>query len=255
MNLSETAYVIPEDGGDFISSKRFGLRWFTPAVEVALCGHATLATAFVLFNEIQNVNQELEFRTQKAGVLRAKRGAKPGSIEMRLPLDPAKIPVDARKEPKLWNLATSCLPEFVNIKDVRFSPTANLCLLIRLDESQFGRRQDFEELTLKTTGDDLTRIDTDDRVKAVILTVKSNDDDSYDYYSRFFAPWFGIPEDPVTGSSFSVTGPYWADRLNKKKMTARQCSKRGGHVELEVTEDGVILTGFAAVTLKGTFHV
>ena len=257
MNLSETAYVIPEEGNqkDFISCKRFGLRWFTPTVEVALCGHATLATAFILFYEIQNVNEELEFRTERAGILTAKRGEKKGSIQMRLPLDPAKIKVTNELEPKLWDLARSCLHNDIKIKEVKFSPTANLCLLICLDENQLGNRKDFEGVSMKMSMDELLQFDTDDRVKAIILTVKSTDGSGYDYYSRFIAPWFGIPEDPVTGSSFSVTGPYWADKLGKKNMIARQCSKRGGHVEMKLQDDGIVLTGFGTVTLKGTFHV
>ncbi|XP_034385410.1 phenazine biosynthesis-like domain-containing protein 1 isoform X3 [Cyclopterus lumpus] len=200
MNLSETAFITRIDPSDnFTTGSRFRLRWFTPTTEVNLCGHATLASAAVLFKHKKNVNPKLVFETRSGDLAVTEQGE--------------GMPMSSETSSR--SVLTS----------LKVDPVA-------LQSSEKSAR-----------------------VKGLILTMKGSPDNQpgYDFYSRYFAPWNGIPEDPVTGSAHTVLGSYWSKQLGKNKMLAYQCSSRGGELELEVRDDGRInISGQSVTVLQGT---
>ena len=215
MNLSETAFVAPLANG-------FGLRWFTPATEVDLCGHATLASAQVLWETGRLAEDDtVNFHT-RSGVLTAKRAG--DWIELDFPATPAEPP------PGLSDLLGS-VPRFVG-------------------------RSRFDLLLELTDAEELSELDPDFvglsslPVRGFIVTAKS-DVPEYDFLSRFFAPATGVREDPVTGSAHCALAPYWAKKLGKPEMTAFQASKRGGVVKVKLAGERVLLRGQAVTVLRG----
>ncbi|GAB6029754.1 hypothetical protein CHUAL_005469 [Chamberlinius hualienensis] len=235
INLSETAFVTSyTEESDFQKESEFGLRWFTPKTEVPLCGHATLASAAVLLYHIGNRNSKVTFDTL-SGPLVVEKGAEDHQIRMKMPWRDT-VAVNTETNPQeLIKAAVGNLP----VKDVRLCPKGKM-ILIRLDDSV--TRKQFEnfhpvpsELTSAYSGPDII---------GVIVTMKGSADNGcvdgnghvYDFVSRFFAPWSGIAEDPVTGSAHAILGPYWADILNKRQMFVCQCSKRKGELWLQVDE-------------------
>jgi len=222
MNLSETAFVRPA-GGDF------ELRWFTPAVEVDLCGHATLAAAHALWSEgVMDSGDEIRFRT-RSGVLTAVRHGDlveldfPATPPLAAALDDAQIRelgdilgVDPRP------VGRSAFDLLVEVESVR---------VLRAARPDFGR---------------LAELD----YRGIIVTCRS-DDPRFDFQSRFFAPAVGVNEDPVTGSAHCCLGPYWSERLGRAEMTAFQASGRGGVVRVRVSGERVVLGGRAVTVFKG----
>ncbi|KAM3835234.1 phenazine biosynthesis-like domain-containing protein isoform 3-T3 [Vipera latastei] len=212
MNLSETAFIRklhPTD--DFTKSSCFGLRWFTPTNEVPLCGHATLASAAVLFHK-KNVNPTLTFITL-SGELKARQAG--DEIILDLPL--------------YFTYPQAAVGD-MNVQEVRYSPDTKK-LLICL--SEVYKRYDLEKL--KVDAQRLLSADKTGKVKGVIITVKGDcheNHDSYDFYSRYFAPWNGISEDPVTGSAHAVLSSYWSQQLGKNKLCVLQS---WGRVEASAT--------------------
>jgi PhzF family phenazine biosynthesis protein len=209
-NLSETAFFVPSDKG-------FGLRWFTPASEVDLCGHATLAAAHVLFAHLGHPGDGISFET-RSGALSVKR--KGDLLEMDFPARPP-------------------------------TPCASFELLARALGQQpleVLRADDYmavfdNEAAIRGIKPDFFLLGTLD-LRGVIITAPG---DSHDFVSRFFAPRLGILEDPVTGSAHCTVTPYWAGRLGQRLLSARQVSKRGGSILCELHDDRVLLSG-AAVT-------
>uniref|UniRef100_A0A3B5A7L3 Phenazine biosynthesis like protein domain containing n=1 Tax=Stegastes partitus TaxID=144197 RepID=A0A3B5A7L3_9TELE len=232
INLSETAFIIRTNPSDsFSTGSRFRLRWFTPTSEVNLCGHATLASGAALFRHHNNVNPTLVFETRSGDLAVTKKGE---GYLMDFPLNPPA--------PEVQCVAVGNHP----VQDVCLSPSTKK-LMIRLADSC-----DRSVLTsLKVDHAALLSSEKSGRVKGVIVTMKGSPDcqPGYDFYSRYFAPWFGIPEDPVTGSAHTVLGSYWSEKLGKKKMLAYQCSRRGGELELEVRDDGRINIAGQAVSV------
>ncbi|XP_017274120.1 phenazine biosynthesis-like domain-containing protein 1 [Kryptolebias marmoratus] len=246
MNLSETAFIITINPADtFTTGSRFCLRWFTPTTEVNLCGHATLASAAVLFQYKKNVNPTLVFETRSGDLAVTRK--KDGYI-MDFPLNPPtkEDPADFKD---IIKAAVGNLP----VQGV-FLSTNMKKLMIRLSDSC-----DRSVLTgLKVDPVALLSIETNGKVKGIIVTMKGSPEcqPGYDFYSRYFAPWAGIPEDPVTGSAHTVLGSYWSKELGKKKMLAYQCSSRGGELELEVRDDGRInIAGEVVTVLQGTIRL
>jgi PhzF family phenazine biosynthesis protein len=218
MNLSETAFVRRLADG-------FQLRWFTPTVEVDLCGHATLASAHALWNAgIAGSDDPIQFHT-RSGVLTASRDA--NLIRLDFPATPA----------------TECQPpaallDALAIKPVSVAKTLfDRFLVIDSPDVVRSLRPDFRKLAAVPN-------------QGVIVTAHS-DDPRYDFISRYFAPAFGIDEDPVTGSAHCCLGPYWGARLGKTELVGFQASKRGGVVHVRVNRDRVILGGQAVLVLKG----
>lgn len=243
MNLSETAYITRVNPSDtFTTGSRFRLRWFTPTNEVNLCGHATLASAAVLFQYHKNVNPQLVFETKSGDLAVAQQGE---GYVMDFPLNPP-IQQDPSKFKDLIKAAVGNNP----VQDVYLSSETKK-LLIRLADS--CNRSVLTSLKVDTVS--LQNSEKSGKVKGVILTMKGSPDcqPGYDFYSRYFAPWNGIPEDPVTGSAHTVLGSYWSEKLGKKKMLAYQCSSRGGELKLEVRDDGRInISGQAVTVMEGT---
>ncbi|EDL32062.1 mCG11316, isoform CRA_a [Mus musculus] len=244
MNLSETAFVRklqPTD--DFTQSSRFGLRWFTPEAEFPLCGHATLASAAVLFQKRKNTNSTLTFVTM-SGELKARR--EEDGIVLDFPVYPT-FPQDFHE---VEDLIKAAIGDTL-VQDIRYSPdTKNL--LVRLSDSY---DRSFLE-SLKVNTEPLPAIEKTGKVRGLILTVKGEPGGQtalYDFYSRCFAPWVGVAEDPVTGSTHTLLGPYWSEELGKKEMRAFQCSRRGGELDINLRPDGrVDIKGGAVIVLEGT---
>lgn len=271
MNLSETAFVGPPapcaDGSCFASAAAFDLRWFTPTVEVDLCGHATLATAAALFFEADNRNPLLRFAT-RSGELTAERddcsGAMPGGIAMMLPLN-APAPVALERAPSALTalLAAATCGGRVRVAAMAYS-AATKKLLARLDDATpvadlMALRPDAQALLAV---DQAALLADAAGVKGVILTLRGSDSGPGEprFYSRYFAPWVGIPEDPVTGSAHTVSAPYWAAALgipDGSPVLARQCSPRSGDmlVTVRAAEARVRLVGQAFVVLEGKLRL
>ncbi len=218
-NLAETAFVI--NRGSY-----YDLRWFTPETEIDLCGHATLASAFVISHFVDTNALDMDFHT-KSGVLSVK---KIGDVyEMDFPArKPAPIPV------------LPLMEEAMGVPVLEAHKARDLLLLLENEEQ------------VKNLQPDLKAAAKLPDCFAVIVTAKGSD---ADFVSRFFAPNAGIPEDPVTGSSHSTLIPFWAERLGKKKMTARQLSKRGGTLFCEEHGDRIKLSGYAALYLQGEIFI
>jgi PhzF family phenazine biosynthesis protein len=220
MNLSETAFLVKRDGG-------YDLRWFTPAVEVDLCGHATLASAHVLWEQERlSANEGARFHT-RSGLLTAKKSG--AWIEMDFPTSafrPDETLVLEEMESALgtkvksvWRTRFDCLAEVENEAAVRE---------LRADITKIR--------ALKTRG---------------VIVTSSAAGKNYDYVSRFFAPSAGVEEDPVTGSAHCCLGPYWKERLGRDNLVGYQASARGGFVRTRCEADRVILSGQAITVLRG----
>ncbi|MDX8388639.1 MAG: PhzF family phenazine biosynthesis protein [Ghiorsea sp.] len=217
-NLSETAFFVAR-GDDY------EIRWFTPTVEVNLCGHATLAAAFVLFHEL-NIEEKCVNFHSKSGLLTVT--LEEHGLTLNFPLQtPAPCPIPAPIQQTFGSSIETCLK-------------AEDYIVVLKNESDV--KQASPDLNL------LKKLD----LRGVCITAKSN---KYDFVSRFFAPNYGIEEDPVTGSSFTQLTPYWAEVFGKDKLTAKQVSKRGGEVWCELLSQRVKITGKAVKYLEGFIQV
>lgn len=225
MNLSETAFLVPADPG------RWSLRWFTPAVEVDLCGHATLASAHVLWDVGLGAGLErLEFDT-RSGVLGACR-LDEGVIELDFPAAPAE---DAAAPPDLL--------EALGVEAQRTATTGGDWLVEVASEAEVrGARPDIRRLATVAC-------------RGAILTARADDESTADVVSRFFAPRVGIDEDPVTGSAHCTIGPWWAAQLGRGDLVAHQASARGGEVHVRIAGDRVGLGGRSVTVLRGELLV
>ena len=219
-NLSETAFFVPEGG-------RYGLRWFTPVSEIDLCGHATLATAYVVFRFLKPGSRHVAFRTEKAGVLEVT-----GENDL-LALDFPSRPPEPCAVPSALAKGLGRAPEAV------FAARDYLAV--------FGSAQEVAALE-----PDFKALAGLDRF-AVIVTAPG--EGGVDFVSRFFAPAKGVDEDPVTGSSHCTLIPYWAKRLGKKRLEARQVSRRGGALFCEDRGERVTIAGRVALYMTGTIEV
>ena len=224
MNVAETAFPLAEGDG-------FHLRWFTPKVEVKLCGHATLATAHILWeNGVLAPEQEARFQTL-SGLLTARRDG--DLIELNFPARPP-LP----KPPEWADAVVGAL----GIKPAYIGMSAEDILFEAADEAAVRSVQpDFA--TLRSLP-----------ARGVIVTSRSSDK-RFDFVSRFFAPAVGVDEDPVTGSSHTALVPYWAGRLGKKSFTAYQASARGGVLHLRLDGDRVRIAGRAVTIFTGEIVV
>lgn len=217
-NLPETAFIIERE-------QHFDLRWMTPTVEVDLCGHATLASAHVIFNHLGRAGDAISFQS-RSGELKVERK------KDQLVLDFPSQPVSECESPK--KLA----------EGLRAEPTA--VLKGRDYFAVFDREEDVA--AIDPDFEILTQLDT----QGVIVTAPGTD---CDFVSRYFAPAAGIPEDPVTGSTHCALIPYWSKRLGKQKLRARQLSRRGGELFCEDRDDRVGIGGNAVTYLEGNLHI
>jgi len=216
-NLSETAFFVPSDAGGF------DIRWFTPAVEADLCGHATLATAWVLFNRLNLADPEIAFHS-RGGTLRVARDGD------RLAMDFPALPPTPGEIGHVEN-ALGATPEAVLVSQ------KNMAVLRSADQ-------------VRTLTPDFRAIAALDKGRLIVTA--PGDADGIDFVSRYFAPYAGIDEDPVTGSAHCVLVPHWADRLGKTDLVARQVSARSGTLWCRLNGDRVTIAGHCAPYLEGT---
>lgn len=218
-NLSETAFVVRE-------GEAWRIRWFTPSVEVALCGHATLAAAHVLFEVHDEPGERLEF-ISRSGALRVARE------DSRLALDfPAQYPSEVG--------STIELEQALGLPPVDvLGSTDKLLVLLESEDAVRACRPDFAALARLPW-------------RCVIITARGQ---LKDFVSRFFAPVMGVDEDPVTGSAHCSLIPYWARRLNKLSLTAQQCSARGGELWCRLEGERVSIAGHAVLVASGRIRL
>jgi len=219
-NLSETAFFVKTDAG-------YHIRWFTPEFEIDLCGHATLASAYIIKNFVEPHLAEINFTTQKAGALRAM--AKDGIYTLDFP---SRMPQPCQTPGQLLkSLGITTAVEVLKSRDY-FVVLPN-------------------EDAVKNADPDFTLIKELDSV-GVIVTAKGQ---SADVVSRCFYPGAGIPEDPVTGSAHCNIVPYWSEKLGKSKLFCKQLSQRGGDLHCELQGDRVLMSGKCVLYLVGEINV
>lgn len=217
-NLAETAFIIPH-GNDF------AIRWFTPATEVDLCGHATLASAYVFFEVMHYAHEVIHFHSQRSGILKVRR--EQDMLWMDFPSDQITAVPDAIKES-----IAQC---------IGFAPMA-----LYKGKTDYMAALEHEEQVrqLKVNLDAISQLDA----RGLIVTAPGT---AVDFVSRFFAPQSGIDEDPVTGSAHTTMIPYWARKLHKTNLTAAQCSPRGGQIACVYNQDRCLIGGHARLYLTG----
>ncbi len=221
MNLSETAFLQAQEDG-------YGLRWFTPSVEVDLCGHATLASAHILWEtHLLQPERQARFHT-RSGLLTADR--KGEWIELDFPATPDKP-----------TIAPSGLPEALGVSP-KYVGKSRFDYLVEVDNEHTVR-------SLEPDFNLLRKVEA----RGIIVTGQSTSG-GYDFVSRFFAPTVGIDEDPVTGSAHCCLGPFWSRRLGKNELTAYQASKRGGSLRIRVIGERILLSGNAITILAGELN-
>ena len=218
-NLSETAFFISKEKG-------FHIRWFTPVAEVDLCGHATLATAHVLFSYLDYSEKEIQFES-RSGILQVRK-----ENEWLL----LNFPVSRLKETAISEKISDA---FSILPNQCFRGRDDLMLIYQNEEEIENLKPDFQKMA---------DIDT----RGIIATAKS---DKYDFVSRFFAPAVGINEDPVTGSAHTMLIPFWTKTLAKKELTAKQISARGGILKCRHLNDRVEIGGKATTYLIGEIYI
>lgn len=225
-NLSETAFFVrlPED-----EEADFHIRWFTPGTEVPLCGHATLASAWVIFNKLGWDEERIRFDS-KSGRLSVRQ-----SDDGWLVLDFPNLAFEEQTTPALIREALENAPD-----TAFFVPNDTNYMLVLEDEDAVRRAQP-DLRKLKHLGN-----------QGLIITATGTD---CDFVSRYFAPGAGIDEDPVTGSIHSVLVPYWAEKLGKTRLDARQISARGGVLRCELKGDRVDIAGQAAFYMEGSVYL
>jgi PhzF family phenazine biosynthesis protein len=217
-NLSETAFFVA-------TSRGFRLRWFTPVAEVDLCGHATLATAHVLFEILGHPERTVTFETRSGDLIVERTGGRLAMDFPAIPPQPCVAPdalIAGLGRPPVEVFAAD---DYVAVFD--------------------------SEAAIRDLSPDYARLRELD-LRGVIATAPG---DEVDFVSRFFAPKFGIPEDPVTGSAHCELAPYWASRLAKTVLSARQVSKRGGNVHCELVGSRVVLAGSAVTFMEAEIDV
>lgn len=221
-NLAETAFVVPK-GSDF------EIRWFTPTVEVDLCGHATLASAFVLFNILHYPASIIRFHSPRSGWLSVEK--KDDMLYLDFPTDTLEVLPEEQKA-----IIEKCIG--TNPIELHKGKTDYLAVIEN-------------ERLLKTLQPDFIEI-SKLKARGLIVTAKG---DNVDFVSRFFAPQSGINEDPVTGSTHTSLLPLWSKKLGKNKLTARQISKRSGQLVCEFKNDRCLIGGKARLYLTGEINL
>ena len=225
-NLAETAFFIPT-----ACTNRYELRWFTPELEIDLCGHATLATAHVIFTEICPLHEEINFETKMAGELTVTRNREDAIYTLNFPARPG-VRID--------------LPE-------------GLLAALRSHNIPMGVYKARDHMLVYEKEADIREVSPDfmalDKIKDIFSVIITAPGDEVDFVSRFFSPNAGVPEDPVTGSSHCTLIPYWAERLGKHQLHAYQISARQGELWCENKGERVLISGKAVTYLKGVLFI
>ncbi|WP_119678159.1 PhzF family phenazine biosynthesis protein [Indioceanicola profundi] len=223
-NLSETAFLVPE--GD-----RWGLRWFTPEVEVDLCGHATLASAFVIAEVLRPGADRMVFRTEQAGELTVERTGDIYTLDF-----PSRPPQPAIPPAEL-------LPGLGGPAPVEVRKARDWFVVYETAQQVLDLKPNFERLSVLPD------------MAIVTAPGPLAGEEGVDFVSRFFAPGKGIAEDPVTGSAHCSLIPYWAEKLGKSTLKARQVSRRGGDLSCALVGDRVRIGGQAVMYMEGSIRV
>lgn len=216
-NLAETAFIVKEDNG-------YRIRWFTPTVEVDLCGHATLAAAHIYFNHLGYSQNEIAFHSKSGRLTVTKKPN--GQLTLNFPAD-----------------------QFAPVSDVPAAITEGLG--IQVSEVYRGK---FDYMAVVDSQTIIEQLNPDFRTiatlksRGILVTARGNESD---FVSRCFFPQSGIDEDPVTGSAHTLLTPYWASVLGKNKLSAIQLSARKGHLECELKDSRVLMSGYAVTFMKG----
>ncbi len=284
MNLSETAFVVPnyakQTDGKFCN--HYGLKWFTPSIEVDLCGHATLAAAKVLYDEAYcDPRKPVSFNTRSGHLTAQVQG---DYIELTLPTERftterftkerftkerfttekfTKEKFSIANINRLDNKTDKFNTDSVTSKDKHITQQVMLALGIALDNAQTevivaSNKKDLlwvldnEQQVLDVTPDYVALAAVNKRM--IIISAKSDPQNSYDFVARVFVPSGGINEDPVTGSAYCLLGPYWSQQLNSNNLTARQVSMRGGDLIMEVFDQFISLRGRAVIVFKAELY-
>jgi PhzF family phenazine biosynthesis protein len=219
-NLSETAFFVPQ-------GNHFELRWFTPTFEIDLCGHATLATAHILFTELNHLSNEIHFHTLKAGTLTVTKNNDLYTLDF-----PAR-PATSHEAPE------ALIKALGGQRPIEVLKARDTMLVFESEAAVKAIKPDFSALA---------KADKD----GVIVTAKG---DNCDFVSRFFIPAAGVNEDPVTGSAHCNLVPYWAEKLGKNKLHAFQVSERQGELWCELKAERVLMSGKAVTYLKGQVFI
>jgi PhzF family phenazine biosynthesis protein len=217
-NLSETAFFVPTERG-------FHIRWFTPVAEVDLCGHATLASAYVIFTHLGFEEKVINFES-KSGLLTVEQNEDLLIMSfLAQPPSPCQTPDDILQA--FQTTPVECLK------------SEDYIVVFGSEEEITSAQPDFHALS---------KLD----LRGVVITAKSN---KYDFIARFFAPKYGINEDPVTGSAYTQLVPYWSNNMESIKLHAKQVSRRGGEVLCELVDDRVSIAGKAVTYLVGEIEI
>ena len=217
-NLSETAFFIKENN-------TFHIRWFTPSNEVDMCGHATLASAYVIFEILNYKENEIIFKS-KSGILKVSKDN--DKFKMNFPI----------QEIIKCDIPSNILKAF-ETKPIEYYKSIDYILIFENEKDIFNAKPNLELLK-------------DIDARGIIITSKSK---KYDFINRFFAPKYGVNEDPVTGSAFTQLIPYWNTVLNKDTFIAKQVSQRGGEVFCKLKNDRVEISGYAKKYLEGAIDI
>lgn len=219
-NLSETAFVVPATSGSY------ELKWFTPTIEIDLCGHATLASALVLFKYYEHGKTEIKFQTA-SGELAVKKAGDLLSMNF-----PARPPVESKP--------LEILAEALGVEASYVLESRDLLAVFEDEDIVQNMRPDFDKIR---------------RIKSHFAVIVTAPGERSDFVSRFFAPNAGVNEDPVTGSAHCTLIPYWAKRLNKNKLHAFQLSRRKGELFCEYAGDRVNIAGYSTLFAKGEIYL
>lgn len=228
MNLSETAFVVPRTQ----LPHSYDLRWFTPVCEVELCGHATLASAHTLWeSQREPADATIHFYTRTHGCLPCTRRSD-AAVTLDFPADPP-----TRIKTPSW------LPEALRCQSIAvYEGREDIVVMLASPDEVRAVRPNFGVLA---------RVES----RGVAVTAAGGEADGVDFVSRYFAPQFGIDEDPVTGSLHCTLAPLWARKLGRNSLTARQVSARGGQLDIELVETRVKLSGHAVVVVSGQLNL
>jgi PhzF family phenazine biosynthesis protein len=224
-NVSETVFFVPDGDG-------FAIRWFTPTVEVPLCGHATLASAFVLFEKLGWRKPEITFSTRWRGNLTVRRG-RDGLIVLDFPATPCKQAVIPDE-----------LQGLIGVRPLEVMKVGGSDLVAVLPTVKAVRELDFDIRGVLRLG-----------VNGLIVTAEAGEDDGFDFACRYFLPGDGIPEDPVTGYAHTILVPLWAKRLGRTDLVSRQVSRRGGTLYCRHLGERVEIAGHGVLYMEGTVHL
>jgi PhzF family phenazine biosynthesis protein len=236
-NLSATAFLMPESKQ--AQAENYELRWFTPRCEIKLCGHATLAAAYVVLSVLQPTLDAVKFSTRSSGILKVRKA----TASQNKDNDNSFLHMDL---PALFPTTCSTMPaEVIRVLGTEAVPTE----VLEVNDTYILVFESPE--TIRNLHPDFARLEQF-HPHVVSVTAPGNDSD---FVSRYFAPSYGIPEDPVTGSAHCSLTPYWTNRLGKSELHAHQLSERGGELWCKLKKDRVILTAQALLTLQGSLNI